>query len=166
MSTGYFILAVVIIVILCFPWMLKNDFMLIVLRPKENGKDLTFHRITSILFFPGCLSRDHCYNCTVNRASHHWSLLMSRASEAFFIRGRCVRVWACSLCHVPLRQAVYWRKRPPGASLKVLFMLKLLLFVWAACPESWTTLLLLNYSAQKSAISCIQAVICSWMISW
>ncbi len=40
-----------IIVILCFPPTLKNDFMLIVARSKENVKDLTFHWITSILFF-------------------------------------------------------------------------------------------------------------------
>lgn len=33
----------------------------------------------------------------------------------------------------------------------------LLLSVWAACPETWTTLLLLNYSAQRSVILCIQA---------
>lgn len=33
----------------------------------------------------------------------------------------------------------------------------LLLSVWAACPETWTTLLLLNYSAKRSVILCIQA---------
>lgn len=66
----------------------------------------------------------------------------------------------------PLLMLSLRQEKPPAASLDVLFILNLLLSVWATCPESWSAPLLLNYSPRRPAIHCIQAVTCSWMISW
>lgn len=97
---------------------------------------------------------------SVSWAAHHRSLLMQTV-PAFFI-SRDTKTGAGH----PLLGLSRRQERPPAASSDVLFMLNLLLSVWAGCPESWSAPLLLNYSPQRSAIHCIQAVTCSWMISW
>lgn len=113
-----------IIVILCFPQALKNDFMPIVARSKENEKDRTFHWINEHPIFPGWLCREHHQDCAVNVVSPHWSLLMSTVSGAFFIREAERERLGTLPSPVLLRQTVYWWKRPPGESLEVLVTLK------------------------------------------
>lgn len=75
-----------VIVILCFPQTLRKRkkwlHAIIAAWSKENGKDLTFHWITSILFFQTVCSSDR----TLSLVSHHWSLLMQTVSGVFFIR--------------------------------------------------------------------------------
>ena len=84
-----------IIVILCFPQTLKNDFMLIAVWSKENGKRSDFPLDNKHPIFPGSVCREHRYDRTVSWASHHWSLLMQTVSGAFFHQER-QRVWAPS----------------------------------------------------------------------